>query len=107
VNPWQQASSLARREWLLCLQAGDVPGEGWIRALDRFLAAALRDGGPMGRFARKGGAGQALSRVTAAVAGTRIVRPGDIVRRDWLTAEDRRRVQPLPIAASIERDSFR
>ena len=37
---WAAGAALARREWLLCLEAGDVPAAGWIRALERFVAFA-------------------------------------------------------------------
>ena len=37
---WAAGAALARREWLLCLEAGDVPVDGWINALERFVAFA-------------------------------------------------------------------
>src|SRR3954465_12614716 len=49
ADPWRAGAAQARREWLLCLEAGDVPGEGWMRAVDRFLAAT-RGSQPLGRF---------------------------------------------------------
>jgi hypothetical protein len=106
TDPWQAGGRLARRDWLLCLQSGDVPGEGWMRAVDRFLSGAAREGRPLGRFSRTGlGASAALSRLAEGTAGTRTVRAGDLVRRDWLAARDGSRVRPVRIAARIERDA--
>ena len=108
ADPWQAGGRLARREWLLCLKSGDVPGEGWMRAVDRFLAAAVREGRPLGRFSRTGpGAAAALSRLAEAMAGTRTVRAGDVVQRDWLASRGGARVRPVRIAARIERDPVR
>ena len=105
-DPWLAGAGLARRNWLLCLRSGDVPGEGWMRAVDRFLAAAVREGRPLGRFSRTGlGAVAALSRLAEAMAGTRTVRAGDVVHRDWLTAGEPARVRPVRLGATIGRDS--
>ena len=35
--PWRAALPLARRDWLFCLEAGDVPAHGWIAGVERFL----------------------------------------------------------------------
>ena len=40
---WSQGARAAKRDWLLCLADGDVPTEGWIRALDRFIALSPPD----------------------------------------------------------------
>ena len=48
---WSAGAAAARRDWLLCLEAGDVPGEGWIGAVERFVAFA---GEPrVGRLSRR------------------------------------------------------
>ncbi|MCP6374104.1 hypothetical protein NL455_29930, partial [Klebsiella pneumoniae] len=39
-NPYAAGAAAARRDWILCLEAGDVPAEGWIRTLDRFVGTA-------------------------------------------------------------------
>lgn len=101
-DPWSAGAALARRDWLLCLRAGDAPGDGWMRAVDRFLAAASRDDRPLGRFARRGPGGVLLNLVEQA-AGTRMVRAGDVVQRSWLMANGVRRIRPARIAARIER----
>ena len=103
VDPWRAGAPLARREWLLCLRSGDMPDEGWIRAVDRFLGAVGRDGPPLGRFSRKGlGAAESLSRSVESVAGTQTIRAGDLVRRSWLVNRDGGRLRPVRIAARIE-----
>jgi hypothetical protein len=105
ADPWRQGASLARRDWLLCLNAGDIPADGWMRAVDRFLATAARERQPVGRFSRKGAsASESLSRLAEAVAGTRTIRAGDLVQRDWLATRNGARVRPFAIAARIERD---
>src|SRR4051812_23619547 len=35
---WSAGAARAKREWLLCLDDGDVPTDGWIRTLERFVA---------------------------------------------------------------------
>lgn len=51
--PWSCGARRARREWMLCLDAGDIPLEGWIGAVDRFAFIAAREGYPIGRLARR------------------------------------------------------
>lgn len=53
--PWICGARRARREWTLCLEAGDIPLEGWIGAVDRFAFLAAREGYPIGRLARRSG----------------------------------------------------
>ena len=106
ADPWREGGRLARRDWLLCLRAGDVPADGWMRAVDHFLVASARSRRPLGRFSRPGsGLAGSFSRVVERMAGTRTVRPGDLVQRSWLDAHNGARVRPLPIAARIERVS--
>jgi hypothetical protein len=51
--PWATGARKARRDWLLCLEAGDIPLEGWIGAVDRFAFVASSEGFPIGRLARR------------------------------------------------------
>ena len=105
ADPWRTGAVHARREWLLCLSSGDVPAEGWMRAVDRFLASSARVGQPLARFSRRRtGPASALINVAERVIGTRTVRAGDLVRRDWLTAGNPARVRSVRIGAAIERD---
>lgn len=104
ADPWREGGRLARRDWLLCLRAGDVPADGWMRAVDHFLVASARTRRPLGRFARPGsGLADSFSRVVERMAGTRIIRAGDLVQRSWLDTPNGARVRPLAIAARIER----
>lgn len=104
-EPWRAGMSLARREWLLCLRAGDVPGEGWMRAVDRFLAGGVGRQVPIGRFSRPWtSAGAVALDFAERAAGTRTVRAGDLVRRDWLLDGHGGRVRPGRIQAVISRD---
>ena len=105
ADPWRAGAALARREWLLCLRAGDVPGEGWMRAVDRFLASAARAGHPLARFSRRQASpASVLVNLAKRMMGTRTVQAGDLVRRDLLTAGAPPRMRPIPIGAAIERD---
>ncbi|MGY2051835.1 hypothetical protein [Methylobacterium sp. JK268] len=86
ADPWLAAAAVARRTWLLCLEAGDLPAEGWIRTLDRFAGTAPPTLA-VGRLRR--GHAPRLSRLAArweAWLGTRRVRAGDVVRREALAA---------------------
>ena len=100
-DPWLMGAAAARRDWLLCLEAGDVPGDGWLRATDRFLASAIRGNRPLGRFSRPGAA-SALLRFKERWTGTRSVRAGDLVRRSWLMSKTGRE-RPVQIGAVMER----
>ncbi|ACL60897.1 hypothetical protein [Methylobacterium nodulans] len=85
-NPWVAAAAVARRPWLLCLEAGDVPAEGWIRTLDRFAGTAAPDT-VVGRLRRAHAPLRArLAAQWEALAGTRRVRAGDVVRREALAS---------------------
>ena len=84
---WSVAAAAARREWVLCLAAGDVPRDGWIRILDRFTATAR----PEVALARLRRRHETLAS-TIAAHGERLVgagraRAGDLVRRDKLMRE--------------------
>lgn len=96
--PWQEGAALARREWCLCLDDGDVPSEGWIRALERFVALSPPDR-RFGRLARR--PRTLRVRLAEALAGHG-VRAGDVVRRDLLLAPAS--LRPARVGASIERD---
>ena len=83
-DPWAAAARAARRDWVLCLEAGDVPAEGWIRTIDRFVGTARSDA-VLGRL-RRPHAGWAvrLGRPVERLIGARTVRAGDVLRRDRL-----------------------
>ncbi|WP_407529110.1 hypothetical protein [Methylobacterium oryzisoli] len=87
ADPWTSAAALARRPWLLCLEAGDVPAEGWVRALDRFTGTAPPEVA-LGRLPRPHAPWTArlAARAEAALSRARRVRAGDVVRREALAA---------------------
>jgi len=96
---WKEGARVARRDWLLCLDDGDVPQEGWIRVLERFVTSAGPEQG-FGRMRRRGSAMRAL---TGLLWGSRRVRSGDLVHRRVLLNEVRSRA-PMRLSAVVERD---
>jgi hypothetical protein len=93
-DPWRAGAGRARRPWLLCLEDGDVPAEGWIGALSRHLA---RPDPPPARLRRSGAPGL-LRDLAAALAGAAPA-PGALVRRDALPGRHR----PALLAARLVR----
>ncbi|MFH6783328.1 MULTISPECIES: hypothetical protein [Methylobacterium] len=103
-NPWAAAAGPARRPWMLCLEAGDVPAEGWIRVLDRFGATTQAEA--VGRLRRLHA--PLLERIAGrreTLTGTRRVRAGDVVRVEALRAglPLRARLPVRPLRASLLR----
>ena len=101
-DAWRAGAAASRRDWVLCLEAGDIPSEGWIRALDRFVALAPADR-RFGRLPRRHATLAARMRSLLAVMRSREVRPGDLIHRSLLQASAPRR-RPRTIAAFVERD---
>ncbi len=103
-SPWVAGAAAARRVWVLCLEAGDVPGDGWIRTLDRFVGTARSDA--LGRLRRPhAGLATRLAVRVEAVFGAGVVRAGDLVRRDRLTESGSYapRLTPRRLVARIDR----
>ncbi len=96
---WTEGAKAARRDWLLCLDDGDVPQEGWIRVLDRFVALSKPEQGLARMRRRRAGVARALTNLFADVK----VRAGDLVHRRVLLNEVRPRM-PVRLSATIERD---
>jgi hypothetical protein len=96
-SPWSAGAKIARRDWVLCLEAGDVPAEGWIRLLDRFIGTA-RPEVSLALPARLAAGGER-------VIGVNAPRPGDLVRRERLLAGPKfiRRLKARPLAARLDR----
>jgi hypothetical protein len=100
---WSAGAAMARREWLLCLQAGDVPVDGWISALERFVAFAGER-----RIARL--SGRSVNARAAALRerlfGASRIKSGHLVHRALLGKSGLgSRVRPVRIAARIERQA--
>lgn len=100
-SPWHAAARMARREWVLCLQAGDIPQEGWIRTLDRFVHAGRPDIA-LGRLRR---VGFDAANLLDGYLGVRLPRAGDLVRRERLlgNAAFKPRLKPRPLQARLYR----
>ncbi len=96
---WTDGAKAARRDWLLCLDDGDIPQEGWIRVLDRFVALSRPEQGLARMRRRRGGVASALTNLFADAR----VRAGDLVHRRVLLNEVRARM-PVRLSATIERD---
>src|SRR3712207_1806433 len=96
---WTEGARAARRDWLLCLDDGDIPQEGWIRVLDRFVSLSEPEQGLARMRRRRAGVVSTLTNLFADVK----VRAGDLVHRRVLLNEVRARM-PVRLSATIERD---
>jgi hypothetical protein len=100
-HAWAAGLATARRDWLLCLEDGDVPQEGWIRPVERFLLASGAH--RHARLARVGAPLPGRLRLAAErVLGARQPRPGDIVHRDRL--REPARTRPFALRAQVARE---
>ncbi len=99
---WTEGAKAARRDWLLCLDDGDIPQEGWIRVVDRFVSLA----GPQqskARLRRRAGLLQAWSEALGRRFAGASIRAGDLVHRRALIHHGKSGA-PVRLAATIERD---
>lgn len=105
TTPWSAGARAARREWVLCLEAGDVPAEGWIRILDRFIGTARPDLA-LGRLRRPhAGLPARIAARSESVIGVNAPRAGDLVRRDRLLSGPSfsRRLKARKLLARLDR----
>jgi hypothetical protein len=105
ASPWSAGAKAARRDWVLCLEAGDVPAEGWIRLLDRFIGTA-RPEVSLARLRRPHtGLPARIAARGERVIGATAPRPGDLVRRERLLAGPKfaGRLKARPLAARLDR----
>lgn len=102
ADPWVAGGKLARRDVVLCLEAGDVLEGEWRQALDRFAATAS---GRVGRLRRRGlGLLSYAERWRDWALGARRPRPGDVLPRDLAVAGHYRpALRPVRVAATITR----
>ncbi|HEV2558386.1 MAG TPA: hypothetical protein VGU45_07155 [Microvirga sp.] len=98
-DPWITGAQDAKRDWLLCLDDGDVPVEGWTRAIDRFIALSPPDR----RFGRLGRPRAPWLRRLSDLGPVRL-RSGDLVHRSLLARPGIRLPRPVRVQASVERD---
>ncbi|WP_029030893.1 hypothetical protein [Salinarimonas rosea] len=100
--PWRAGARAARRDWLLLLEAGDVPLEGFSRALERFAGTAPAHApGALGRMRREV-AGLLAGFVARLGAGAQRPRAGDLVHASHLDEGARPRV--VRLAATLVRE---
>jgi hypothetical protein len=101
-DPWRKGASYARGDWVLCLDAGDVLSEGWIRAMERFIALSPPER-RIGRFPRRASTWmESMSLQWRGLVAGGVVRAGDVVRRSALL-EGGRCGRPARIGALVER----
>jgi hypothetical protein len=96
---WTDGARAARRDWLLCLDDGDIPHEGWIRVVDRFVALGSPERG-LARFRRHR---TGFARLMRRIVSRKAVHAGDLVHRRVLLNEVKAR-PPVRLSATIERD---
>jgi hypothetical protein len=104
-SPWSAGAKAARRDWVLCLEAGDVPAEGWIRLVDRFIGTA-RPEVALARLRRPhAGLPARLAARGESVIGVNAPRPGDLVRRERLLGGPTfgRRLKVRALSARLDR----
>lgn len=101
-DPWMEGTRVARHEWVLCLDDGDVPQEGWIRALERFVGLRTSAEG-LGRLRRREGVIRRVFDGLRALMRGQEVGAGDLVHRRVLLEGGRIRA-PIRLPAAIERD---
>ncbi|MCB8820314.1 glycosyltransferase family 2 protein [Microvirga rosea] len=101
-SSWADGAKVARHEWLLLLDDGDIPQEGWIRVLERFVGLGGHRAG-LGRLRRHGHGIHALIDAMKTLLRRRGPRAGDLVHRRILL--DGARVgAPVRLPAAIARD---
>jgi hypothetical protein len=98
---WASGAQAARRDWILCLVDGDVPVDGWVGALDRFISASPAER-RFGRLARRRAP---FAERLVGILGFREVRAGDIVHRDLLL-RGAPAGRPIRVSAAIERGTM-
>jgi hypothetical protein len=96
---WHAGAQAARRDWLLCLDDGDVPQEGWIRVLDRFVSLSEPERG-LARLRRERAG---FLNTVAGLFQRSAIRSGDLVHRRVLMNQVKA-CAPVRLQARIERD---
>jgi len=100
---WRPGAEAARRDWLLCLDDGDIPQEGWIRILERFVSLSRSERGIARLRHQQAGFGTRAIDAVRRLAGGSAVRAGDLVHRRVLL-DGVKPHKPVRLAAVIGRD---
>jgi hypothetical protein len=105
-DPWPTGAAIARREWLFCLEAGDIPLDGWIEEIDRFTTIAAMEGHPIGRLRRRHAdwRGWLSHRFAAFSPGPRA---GDIVHAGLVKPVDRAATPARPRIRTLQAQLMR
>ena len=96
-DPWTLGARKARGQWCLCLDDGDVLGEGWVRGIEGFLRFA--EPAAVGRLTRRPlpVAGILRNRMESAT-GRIAPRAGDIVHKErFVHRAGKARLVTLPV----------
>ncbi|WP_157961384.1 glycosyltransferase family 2 protein [Microvirga flavescens] len=102
VEPWREGARLARRDWLLCLDDGDILADGWIQILERFATFSGPDrSGKLKR--RSSGVFGSVRGFVRTLIGSGDSRAGDLVHKKVVTGQMKAR-STVSLAAFIERD---
>ena len=100
---WRPGAEAARRDWLLCLDDGDIPQEGWIRVLERFVSLTRPERGIARLRHRQAGLLRRATNALRRLTGSSAIRAGDLVHRRVLVDGMKPR-RPVRLSAVIERD---
>jgi hypothetical protein len=96
---WAVGAGVVRHDWLFCLDAGDVPLDGWIPGIEAFLAWGVRP--RLGR-ARRDGLLVRLGGLPERLFGTGAIRAGDLLHRSLVAEEGLcRHVRPMRLDVRI------
>jgi hypothetical protein len=100
---WRPGAEAARRDWLLCLEDGDIPQEGWIRVLERFVSLSRPEQGVARLQHRQAGLlGRMLGGILR-IAGGGAIQAGDLVHRR-VVLDGVKPQRPVRLSAVIGRD---
>ncbi len=102
-SSWRAGVGAARRDWLLCLDDGDIPQEGWIRVLDRFVSLNRSEHGLARLRRQRAGMLKVTLDAVSGLVGRTSIRAGDLVHRRVLLSGSKARA-PVRLQATIERD---
>lgn len=105
ASPWLAGARAARREWVLCLEAGDVLRDGWIRTLDRFIGTARSDVALARLHRSHCGPRERIAKGLDRLIGVGQLRTGDVARRVIVQRGPsfRPRLKPRKLAVQIDR----
>lgn len=100
---WRPGAEAARRDWFLCLDDGDIPQEGWIRVLERFVSLSRPERGIARLRHRQAGLFRRVLDGMRRIAKGSAIRAGDLVHRRVLL-DGMKPQKPVRLAAAIGRD---